>query len=258
MRVISWNMQGAGFRSTESHYAAWRWLTSEVEFDVAMLQESTPPKWALTEFPNLIHNPKYSHLGRQWGNSILCRQDVYSQYKFKVEQPWLEKISGAVVVAQPNNPDGIWIVNMHSHQASLSREIVSEMDELDVPHCHPTKIWEVEVATHFLKPILMGRQFVFGGDLNSGHLFDINYKYSNNKIMFENFRQQGYIDLRLRHSEIEQQTYFKKNIGPYQLDHLFGDAVTANHTTRWEVLPHVARDLELSDHAPVVIEITQS
>jgi len=32
-------------------------------------------------------------------------------------------------------------------------------------------------------------------------------------------------------------------------------AVTAESTTVWEVLTHVARDLQLSDHAPVAIEL---
>jgi len=255
MRLITWNMAGAGFFSGASHDDAWRWLTTEADFDVAILQESTPPQWVLEEFPVVIHNPKYPLTGKRWGNSIICRQDNYRQFKLDSAHPWLEQISSALLVAEPRDSDEIWIANIHSHQTQLSQELFVALHNLEVPHCHPKKIWEMEVAAHFLGPILEQKQFVLGGDLNSGHLFDTVYRYSNNKIMFDNLRQQGYIDLRLAHSDSEQQTYFKKNNGPYQLDHLFGDATTADRTTRWEVLSHVARDLELSDHAPLIVEI---
>ena len=57
MRLISWNMAGAGFHSAATHDDAWRWLTTEADFDVAILQESTPPQWVLEMFPVVIHNP---------------------------------------------------------------------------------------------------------------------------------------------------------------------------------------------------------
>jgi exonuclease III len=255
MQLISWNMAGAGFHSATSHDDAWRWLTTEADFDVALLQESTPPPWVLEEFPVVIHNPKYLQTGKRWGNSIICRQDNYREFKFDSDHQWLERIGGAVTVAQPNDPDGIWLINMHSNASPVPPELFMALQGLSVTHCHPKKIWEVEVATHFLSPILEGKRFIFGGDLNSGYLFDTVYRYDNNKILFENMRQQGFIDLRLAHSVVEQQTYFKDNKGPYQLDQVFGDARTAARTTQWEVLSHVARDLELSDHAPVIVEI---
>jgi hypothetical protein len=248
-------MAGAGFHSTASHNDAWRWLTTEVDFNVALLQESTPPQWISEEFPVVIHSPKYPRTGKRWGNVIICREDSYRQFRFNSDYPWLEKISGATTVAQPNDPGGIWLINMHSNASPLPQELFQALHNLRVTHCHPSKIWEVEVATNFLGPILEGKRFVFGGDLNSGYLFDTVYRYDNNKILFENMRHQGFIDLRLAHSDAEQQTYFKKNKGPYQLDHLFGDAKTADSTIHWEVLAHVARDLELSDHAPVIVEI---
>jgi exonuclease III len=256
MRLISWNMAGAGFHSAASHDDAWRWLTTEADFDVAFLQESTPPQWVLDRFPVVIHNPKYQQTGKRWGNSLVSRQDNYHQFLLDSEHPWLERISGSVTVAKPNDPDGIWLINIHSNASSLPQEIFLALHDLSVTHCHPKKIWELEVATYFLRPILEGKQFVFGGDLNSGHLFDTVNHYDNNKIMFENMRKQGFIDLRLEHSDSEQQTYFKENKGPYQLDHLFGDVKTAASTTRWDVLSHVAKDLELSDHAPVIVEIS--
>ena len=249
-------MAGAGFYASTKHDDAWHWLTTEPEFDVAILQESIPPPWLAEEFPVVLHNPKYPSKKMRWGNSIICRQKTHVNYKFDSEHSWLEKISRAVMVAQPIDPDGFWIGNIHSHQTQLPNESFLELHNMDVPHCHLKKIWEIEVATHFLGPIFNGRQFVFGGDLNCGHLFDTVYRHNNNKIMFENIRRQGFIDLRLAHSDSEQQTYFRKNNGPYQLDHLFGDTGTSRRTSRWEVLSHVARDMHLSDHAPVIIETT--
>lgn len=255
MLLISWNMAGAGFHSSASHEDAWRWLTTEADFDVAMLQESTPPQWVLDEFPVVIHNPKYPKKGQRWGNSIICRQDLYRHFEFGPDQPWLEKIDGSITVAQPNDSDGIWLANIHSNATYLPNELFESLHDLGVSHCHPQKIWEVEVASHFLQPLFRGRKFVFGGDLNSGYLFDTVYRHDNNKIMFENMRQQGFIDLRLAHSDLEQQTYFKKGKGPYQLDHLFGDVDTVDRIASWEVLTYVAKDMQLSDHAPITVKI---
>jgi exonuclease III len=92
-------------------------------------------------------------------------------------------------------------------------------------------------------------------DINAGLLLDEVYGYKNNEILWRNLAALGYVDLRLRHSQFEQQTFFRERTNPYQLDHFFGDALTAESVKAWTVLTEVARDLKLSDHAPVVIEI---
>jgi exonuclease III len=255
MRLISWNMAGAGFHTATSHDEAWRWLVTHTDFEVAMLQESIPPEWIRDTFPVVIHNPKYPKRGKYWGNTILCRENLYDEFILPVDPLIDDVFRGATTIAQPKNPDGQWIVNIHSRATALPSAMSKQLRDLGVTHCHPEKIWEVEVSAHFLQSVLMEKRFVFGGDLNSGYLFDEVYRYNNNKILFENMRQQGYIDLRLAHSATEQQTYFKEGKGPYQLDHLYGDALTAKRTTSWQVLTHVAVDLQLSDHAPVLIEL---
>ena len=249
-------MAGAGFQSTAAHDEAWKWLASQAEFDVAMLQESNPPVWARDQFPHLIHNPKYPLKGKKWGNSILARVDSHSEFNPVAEQPWLEQIIGSITVAKPVDETGVWLVNIHSNANPLSLDQCQQLKELGAPHCRPTRMWEVEAATYFLEPILKGKRFIFGGDLNSGHLFDTVNDYNFNKIMFENMRLQGFNDLRLPHSPNEQQTYFKQGKAAFQLDHLFGDNETLKRTSRWEVLTHVVRDLKLSDHAPVVVEVS--
>lgn len=71
--------------------------------------------------------------------------------------------------------------------------------------------------------------------------------------LFENLASVGFVDLRRTYHKAEQRTYFKDGKGPYQLDHVFSDAVTAGDARGWKVLAGIAADEGLSDHAPIEV-----
>jgi endonuclease/exonuclease/phosphatase family metal-dependent hydrolase len=147
------------------------------------------------------------------------------------------------------------LVNVHSNAKPIPDFPREEFINAGGLACHLTKVWEIEVLAHQIRPVLGGKRFVLGGDLNAGLLLDEVYGYKNNENLWNNLAAQGLLDLRTRHSETEQQTFFREKMNPYQLDHFFGDPTTEASVKGWTVLTEVARDLKLSDHAPVVIDL---
>lgn len=160
----------------------------------------------------------------------------------------------AVLVAETAG-DFPTLVNVHSNAKPIPEFPREEVITAGGFACHLTKVWEIEVLAHQIRPVLDGRKFVLGGDLNAGLFLDEVYGYKNNENLWKYLAAQGFCDLRFRHSAIEQQTFFREKTNPYQLDHFFGDPLTEVSVKQWTVVTEVARDLKLSDHAPIVIEL---
>lgn len=77
MRILTWNMAGAGFHTGAPHEAAWEWLLGEAKFDVAMLQESIPPAGLDSFFSSALFRSRFPKQGLAWGNCILAREYNY-------------------------------------------------------------------------------------------------------------------------------------------------------------------------------------
>ena len=253
MQVLIWNMAGAGFHTGAPHSAAWEWLRNEAKFDVAMLQEAIPPAGLDFSFTTALFRSRFSAQGLAWGNCILAREHDY-----RLVQPdhaaWAGSSMNAALIAEPVGDLPV-LVNVHSNAKPIPDFPREEFIKAGGLACNSTKVWEIEVLAHQLRPVFAGRRFVLGGDLNAGLLLDEVYGYKNNVNLWNNMAIKGYIDLRPRYSETEQQTFFRENTKPYQLDHFFGDSTTEASVKSWAVLTEVARELKLSDHAPVVIDL---
>jgi hypothetical protein len=253
VRVLIWNLAGAGFHTGAPHSAAWEWLRTKAEFDIAMLQEAIPPSGLDSSFATALFRSRFPDQGLAWGNCILARE-----YDYKLVRPdhaaWAGSSMDAALIAEPVGDLPV-LVNVHSNAKPIPDFPRNEFINAGGLACHSTKVWEIEVLAHQIRLVLDGRRFVLGGDLNAGLLLDEVYGYKHNENLWNNMAAQGYLDLRTRHSEIEQQTFFREKTNPYQLDHFFGDPTTEASVKRWAVLTEVAQDLKLSDHAPVVIDL---
>jgi len=246
-------MAGAGFHTGAPHAAAWEWLRYQAEFDIAMLQEAIPPSDLGGSFASVLFQSRFPAQNLAWGNCTLARD-----HEFKPRQvehaDWAESSMDAALIADGGDDLPI-LINVHSNAKPIEGFARAEFAAAGGLTCNQAKVWEIEVVAHELQPLLAGRRFILGGDINAGLLLDEVYGYKNNENLWKNLAEQGYVDLRLRHSEQEQQTFFRERTNPYQLDHFFGDAWTNQSVKSWSVLTEVARDLKLSDHAPMSIEI---
>lgn len=246
-------MAGAGFFTGASHAEAWDWLQHDVVFDFAMLQEAIPPSNLDESFDSVLFRPRFPSQHLLWGNCTLARHHKYGFSKVQ-HAMWASSSMDAALIASGGDELPV-LINVHSNAKPIEDFPRAEFAAAGGLMCHKTKVWEIEVLAQQLKSLLSGRRFVLGGDINAGLLLDEVYGYKTNEILWKNLATLGYVDLRQRHSQIEQQTFFREKTKPYQLDHFFGDVFTAESVKTWTVLTEVARDLKLSDHAPVLVEI---
>jgi hypothetical protein len=247
-------MAGAGFHSYASHEQAWDYLEDSLDFDIALLQEAITPSGITHSFADVLFQKRYPESNVAWGNCIVSRKMKLRHVEPSIDEPWEQLVRCSSLLAECPEV-GLFFVNVHSNAKNITHPSHNEFISTGALSCAKSKFWEIEVVSHFLSPILANQSFVLGGDINSGRLFDSVYKYSHNGNLWENLERQGMIDLRPKHSADEVQTFFRPNTAPYQLDHFFGSIDIYKRTSSWKVLTEVARDLKLSDHAPVEIEI---
>lgn len=256
VKILCWNMGAAyGFKGAK-HGAAWEWLNAQ-DADVAMLQEVVPRQEYLDEWKSIAFTGKWQN----WGSAVLVRGGGYEKWEPSAQQPWLQTVRGAVAVAKPIDDAGPWFASVHSDASSFEatakkwKSTYQNLPPRDgIRRSREKEMWEVEVIAHELQPVLAGREFLFGGDLNAALMFDKPGK-AEEAVLFANLAALGYIDIRHRHSPHEVQTFFKPNGRPFMLDHLYADTKTEAAVTSWRVLTEVAVELGLSDHAPIEVAL---
>lgn len=101
-----------------------------------------------------------------------------------------------------------------------------------------------------------GEDFIVAGDWNTARLVD---KYAarwglGGEAFFERAAQMGWIECMRRFHENEVRTWFREGNDRYQLDHIFCGSSLSETLSSCEVIPDAAERLELSDHAPVLVE----
>lgn len=254
--VLIWNMAAGYDHDAVSHERAWEFVRG-VDPDVALLQEAVVPEWARDHWPSVVHCRRYPPIearpGVPWGCAIVSKIPGIQPLEPDESTPWVGTLWGAVVAARLPPPDGLWLASIHSNAYELSPERLSAHSIDGIKRCDPQKIWEIELAASELARVFAHDRFLLGGDLNSSLLFDLNYNRQSNRKLFENLDAAGFKDLRRTVHEEEQRTYFMDGRDHYQLDHVFGDARTAEQVRLWRVLSDVAEVHKLSDHAPIEV-----
>jgi hypothetical protein len=263
VKLVVWNMHDAGRAySKRRHADAWRFL-HDLNLDFALLQEARLPADAAEVWQGgLVFSPTW--LGepgneKAWGSAVLSTSVPIVDCRDSARGPWLtEPQGGAAAIARTTGSDPLWLCSLYSDASPLElarRELHKDTIE-SLKLCEAPKVWTIELVAPELARLFGESAFVCGGDLNSGLLFDKNYRKTSNQVLFDNLAALGFVDLRPRHFAEEQRTFFVKNKGHYQLDHVFSDAGTEAAARSWRVLTEaVERDLPLSDHAPIEVVI---
>lgn len=121
-------------------------------------------------------------------------------------------------------------------------------------------IWETDLIPHELHRLFGDDQFVWGGDLNSAQRMDDKPRFAGgNRALRTRWHASGFVDIRSRFFADEQQTYFNPKSDPYQLDHVFADALTEARVTNWRVdIDPVIAEPRCSDHAMIRVDLGES
>jgi endonuclease/exonuclease/phosphatase family metal-dependent hydrolase len=227
MRIVSWNMGCATKHYCSVRDEAWRFLLGLAP-DVVLVQEAMldVPAWLRKE-GTLCIRPAYD--GQGWGSGVLVRGAAAKELP-------LVSPGSFIVAAEVEQPGGSILV------ASI--------------HVCPDKHLAKNMGTlgDVLPPLLAGRRFIVGGDLNSGRHFDAIRKRSTHRTFLEKLAPVGAHDCHFALHRRETQSYWGRAIEAYQVDHLFVDGAAAPSIRASDVVT-TDDTRRLSDHSPLVLEV---
>jgi len=253
MRVLVWNMN--------KQKRAWDYLRGHAkEFDVALLQETRDPRlMADPRWSSVVWRPKAGPPGSRrtlWGSAVIAPSLELEGYEPNEAFPWLGELAGSVAVARSSGSP-TWFASLHTHASPVPQAVLDLHSWADAPLCAPNgTVWEQDLIPFELHRLFAGETFLWGGDLNSAEAMDDLGFVGGNRRLREIWREAGSRDLRGRFCTEEQQTFFRPNRRPYQLDHVFADPLTESRVLDWRVdTPAIAATPAFSDHAPIVVEL---
>lgn len=223
MIVVAWNM------GRKRHHAAWRYLLDDLAPDLALLQETAPPPEA-SQRGHVSHARAYA--AHAWGSA------VYVKTGGAQELPLPPEHRGWLMAAELPLPGAVSLVAVSVHARILNGYVRPNLDR----------------AFEALEPLLTGRSFVLGGDLNLSRNYDTVYGTFHHTEFLDGLPGRGFVDcMRKFHSE-EQRTFWGRTAHDYQNDHLF---VSHDLGTRVDACDVVDR-ADLSDHSPLRLILNSS
>lgn len=144
MNIIAWNM------GRRRHTAAWSYLLEHLVPDVALLQETAPPQ-EMRQRGHVIHGRAYAN--HTWGSAVYVREGSIRELPLPAEH------RGWLIAAEVELPNADPLVAVSVHARILDGYVRPNLDR----------------AFEVLEPLLLGRSFVLGGDLNLSRNYDTAY-----------------------------------------------------------------------------------
>jgi endonuclease/exonuclease/phosphatase family metal-dependent hydrolase len=223
MIVVTWNMAHRN--------RAWGHLLDGLAPDLALLQETA---WRADDLSSqVVYAPAHGKDGTPypWGSAVYVRGGTTKQLPLPAEhQGWL-----------------------------VATEVQLGQDELVAVSVHapilPTVRPNLDRAFEALEPMLAGRSFVVGGDLNLSRNYDKYYgpRYGHAEFL-DGLPARGFFDcMRKFHAEEKQTIWKTGSTAVYQDDHIFVSEDLAERVTACDVADHAG----LSDHSPLALTLEQ-
>jgi exonuclease III len=255
MKVVSWNLGAAYGRwrdDPELHDRAWRWL-AECDPDLALLQETQPPRWAGDEW-TVVHG-EY----QRFASAIVARRELELTPVELEHGSTLERFGAYLATAGLRLPKApaLMIASVHTsakmapdwghpgfERSAIGRRTVGEP-------------WWNDVAFAGYERLVGDRPFLIGGDWNTARYVDDDGVASpEGSEFFERAAAAGWVDISLDASKREGKSWYgSTNPRRYQPDHVFADTTTAKLVRAFTIDPTPAM-FGLSDHAPLVLDIS--
>lgn len=251
MKFGTWNM--AHHTRSERHDEAWTYLRG-LELDVACLQEvRLPPGADPTAFMHT--RPR----GVTWCAAVVG-QGV---------SPWplpldslVPRLAHRVAVASVTTSIGrLLVASVHATTGEPSAELMDGVDRARVTRPSGA-VWPSDIFYAALVELTAeAEHFIVAGDWMETVLADARKGGTAGAEFFDRAEADGWVDATsdfFRIPRLDIRTWFGQHHGrndvPYQLDRVFVDQGLAKRIVNCDVLAHPAQCLELSDHAPVVVD----
>jgi hypothetical protein len=239
---------------------AWDYVRANAAgFDVALLQETADPRLQLgDQWSSVIWRPMPGDpaLARtRFGSAVIGRSLALEEYRPEEAYPW-RALGGSVTIARSTSSPA-WFASVHAYAGKIPQNLLDAHRWDDVPVSTPNgTLWETDVIPFELHRLFAGKTYIWGGDLNRAEIMDDQGFVGGNRKLRQIWHEAGSRDLRRRFFEDEQQTFYAPSRRPYQLDHVFADAVTETRVTDWRIdTEPVTAQPSLSDHAPISVDL---
>lgn len=216
MIVIAWNM------GRRNHQAAWRYLLDDLAPDVALLQETAQPTEAF-QSGQVLHARAYAE--HSWGSAVYVKGGSARELPFPSEH------RGWLMAAEVELPGAVSLVAVSVHARLLNRYVRPNLDR----------------AFEALEPMLAGRSFVVGGDLNLSRNYDEAYGTSHHTEFLDGLPTRGFVDCMRKFHREEQRTFWGRTTRNYQNDHIFVSHDLGSRIAGCDVADRAG----LSDHSPL-------
>ena len=219
------------------------------------MQEVTPPpEWMGGHF-------NFLPTKRGWGTGI------WSRFKFdsQSEIPDLDKtelssidnaLTGYICGAKITLPKfgQCSFISIHAYPSKVDEKYLHKLQKEVLKTENAKDVWPGDLIWWLTRKLTKStNQVIIGGDWNTSLLFDKVYGPRGNLGFFSRMKETGWFDALKKFSSDEIQTYYKKNSGPYQLDHIFLTEELYKDLKDGRV-QNSNQILSASDHAPVLLD----
>jgi endonuclease/exonuclease/phosphatase family metal-dependent hydrolase len=265
MRIVSWNVHGAPAGATNRQLErAWYHLAA-LDADLVLLQEvrhSVIPEWVRAEWDLVLGKTGAHGKTGNWGSAIAAKRalNLRDREDLLPEDSWLSAVYDYVVTAEIDL-DGVTqalVASVHAPAMPAKKmlEVLGKPDAigdlaLAAVGFEPDPPWSTDVIFRALDDV-KGDRFIIGGDWNLSRLFDRDKVVPTNAMFFSRAVQSKWVEVLGKANE--ERSFFRDGNLPYQLDHVFSDRKTDDAVKSGAVWADETA-LEISDHAPIVIDL---
>jgi hypothetical protein len=245
VRVVSWNMglNDVRFNRPGVHDQAWHYLLG-LGPDLAFVQEALPPGWVRGQ-GQLVSQPFDS-----WGSAIFSPRYGLEPYRPSTDSA-LHRLGAYLALATASLPDGTmsFVASVHARPAPATRRQLGDLDSATIARTSVRQPNVNDLIFHELAGLGESR-FIAAGDWNTGRT---QKSLKAGVEFFERARERGWYDCVWDKFGKELQTWFGKG-ALVQDDHILSDPKLGEAALVAWAASDAAEHLELSDHAPLVID----